>query len=219
MGATGGGRGVRTALVALVAAVALSACAGVRPTLGAEVVTSDGRTRASARVAVVGDSLTVGEYATLPRMAESRGLRLDVSAESGRRVASGADELHRLAADHDVFVVALGTNDAEPGLTAEQAGALIDGALWSVTPDATVLWLTVHRPASDGIDPASSVFNDALRAASSRHQGLVVLDWAGVVASRPELVGEDGIHLTADGYAVRSAWLVDRVVEHLPVPG
>lgn len=221
-----GAPAARRAATALVAVLALAGCSGVRPTLGDRVPAgvagspgsgAGGTPAAPVRVALVGDSLTVGEYATLPGAAEARGVRLDISAEAGRRVPTGAEELRRLAVDHDVFVVALGTNDAEPGLTPERAAALIDAALWSVAPGATVLWLTVHRAPGTEAEAAAAVFNESLRVAVARHPQLVVLDWAGVVASRPELLAPDGIHLTPDGYAVRSAWLVDRVVEHLPV--
>ncbi len=207
--------GVRVVVVAALVAGA-AGCSGARPTLGERVpAAGDGVTLRGARVALVIDSLASGEFTTLPNRAEARGVRLDISAQSGRRVPSGAEELRRLSPDHELVVVALGTKDAEPGLTAEAAAALIDGALRATAPDTPILWLTVHRRPGTPAAAAAGVFNAALGAAQARDRRLVVVDWAGVLTARPDLLDVDGIHLTPDGYAVRSAWLVDRMVERL----
>lgn len=201
----------------VVAALALATvgCAGVRPTLGAPVASEALAGPVGGRVALVGDSLTVGEYATLPIAAESRGVRLDISAEPGRRISGAVPELARLARGHDLVVMALGTNDAADGLTPAAATALIDAGLAAAGADVPVLWLTVAHPAGTPAAEAAGVFNAALVDAAGRHGHLTVADWAGFVGGRPELVAGDGIHLTEDGYAVRTAWLVDRVLERL----
>lgn len=207
---------VLSVVIPAVAVGGLSSCAGPRPRLGPVVAADDGRTR-DATIALVGDSLTVGEFTTLPAGAAERGLRLDISAQIGRQIPEGVDELRRLAG-RDLVVVALGTNDARVGLTGEAADALIDQTLVVAGAATPVMWLTVYRGPASPEGPAVEVFNAALARAVQRHPNLVLADWAGVVRSQPALLAADQVHLTEAGYATRSRWLVHHMASLL-APG
>ena len=206
---------VLSVVIPAVAVGGLSSCAGPRPRLGPVVAAADGRTL-DATIALVGDSLTVGEFTTLPAGAAERGLRLDISAQIGRQIPEGVDELRRLAGRD--LVVALGTNDARVGLTGEAADALIDQTLDVAGAATPVMWLTVYRGPASPEGPAVEVFNAALARAVPRHPNLVLADWAGVVRSQPALLAADQVHLTEAGYATRSRWLVHHMASLL-APG
>lgn len=206
---------VLSVVIPAVAVGGLSSCAGPRPRLGPVVAADDGRTL-DATIALVGDSLTVGEFTTLPAGAAERGLRLDISAQIGRQIPEGVDELRRLAGRD--LVVALGTNDARVGLTGEAADALIDQTLDVAGAATPVMWLTVYRGPASPEGPAVEVFNAALARAVPRHPNLVLADWAGVVRGQPALLAADQVHLTEAGYATRSRWLVHHMASLL-APG
>lgn len=206
---------VLSVVIPAVAVGGLSSCAGPRPRLGPVVAADDGRTL-DATIALVGDSLTVGEFTTLPAGAAERGLRLDISAQIGRQIPEGVDELRRLAGRD--LVVALGTNDARVGLTGEAADALIDQTLDVAGAATPVMWLTVYRGPALPEGPAVEVFNAALARAVPRHPNLVLADWAGVVRGQPALLAADQVHLTEAGYATRSRWLVHHMASLL-APG
>jgi len=207
---------VLSVAIPAVAVGALSSCAGLRPHLGAAVAADDGKTL-DATVALIGDSLTVGEFTTLPAGAAERGLRLDISAQIGRRIPEGVEELRHLPG-RNLVVVALGTNDAQVGLTDAAADALIEQTLAVAGPTTPVMWLTVYRGPTSPEGPAVEVFNAALARAVPRHANLVVADWAAVVRSQPALLATDQIHLTEVGYATRSRWLVHHMASLL-APG
>lgn len=200
---------MRRRLSALViAVVALAGCA--------DDEAADPPDAAGARVALVGDSLTVGIEERIADLAADEGIDLDLSAQSGRRIPEGIPELERLAPGADLVVVALGTNDAAAtGVDESSATALIESALAAIDDDQPVLWVNVYRDAGDEAGQQAQAFNRALVAAAGRHDELVVLDWASYVADHPEVVAEDRVHDTPEGAAQRARWLRDAIVDTL----
>jgi hypothetical protein len=166
-------------------------------------------------VAMVGDSLTEGLEVDLGAAARRYGFEIDIDAHQGRRVEEGLDALRHLAPDHDLVVVALGTNDTLPDLTVQEAGARIDEVMAALGPSTAVLWVNVDRTDGDGAAAAAARFNVALTAAVRRHQNLTVGDWVSFIRDRPDLRAADGIHLTVEGYQVRSGWLAALIAERL----
>lgn len=197
-------------VIPVVAVAGLASCSGSRPVLGAPVAADTGA-EVQAEVGVVGDSLTVGQFATLPVAAAQRGMKLEISAQVGRRIPESIEEIRRVAVGRELLVMALGTNDAQPDLTADAADALIDEAFAAAGPDTRVLWLTVYRDPSSAEGPAVEVFNLALTRAVPRHPNLAIADWAAVVRGQPGLMADDGVHLSDAGYATRSRWMVHQV--------
>jgi lysophospholipase L1-like esterase len=171
---------------------------------------------AAGREVVVGDSLTVGAEENLRKLADLHGFTMDLSAQNGRQIPAGVEELRRLdAPDADLVVIALGTNDAaQPGFTRKAADALIDEAM-AVTGSAPVLWMNVWRDPRTVAGAKAAEFNEELVAAEARHPNLTALDWASYVDDNPEIIDADGIHHTWEGYIARSRWMRDEIVIHL----
>jgi lysophospholipase L1-like esterase len=168
------------------------------------------------RVVVVGDSLTVGAEENLRRLAELHGFTLELSAAIGRQIQSGVEELRRLdAPSAELVVVALGTNDAaQPGFDGAVAAERIDEAL-AATGGAPVAWVNVYRDPGTAAGDAAQVFNAALLEAASRHATLTTLDWAAFVRTHPDVMADDRVHHTWEGYVARSRWLRDEIVARL----
>ncbi len=174
----------------------------------------------SGSVAMVGDSLTVGAHEELQARAALHGFTLDINARDGRRTGEGAGEVAASAPGHDLVVIALGTNDATgPDFTSEAATVLIDDALAAVDPAVTVLWVNVHRAPGSTAGEAAETFNEALDDAADRHPNLVPLDWDGWMDDHRDLVSDDRLHLTDEGYQARAEWLAAAIADHLPAAG
>ena len=200
---------------AVVALTALAACADD----GNRAVITTAATEyepVTGRVVVVGDSLTVGAEENLRRLAELHGFTLELSAAIGRQIPAGVDELRRLdAPSAELVVVALGTNDAaQPGFDRALADERIDQAL-AATGGAPVAWVNVYRDPGTAAGDAAQVFNQALLEAESRHATLSALDWAWFVRAHPEVMADDRVHHTWEGYVARSRWLRDEIVTRL----
>jgi hypothetical protein len=204
--------------VAVVSLTLLASCADD----GGRSVTTTAATEyepVSGRVVVVGDSLTVGAEENLRRLAELHGFTLELSAASGRQIPAGVEELRRLdAPSAELVVVALGTNDAaQPEFERALADERIDQAL-AVTGGAPVAWVNVYRDPGTPAGDAARVFNQALLDAGSRHATLSALDWAWYVRTHPEVMADDRVHHTWEGYVARSRWLRDEIVARLRGP-
>ena len=208
--------GVLVAVSTAVAAGLLGSCSVQRPHLFIPAVAPDDGHRVKGSVVLTGDSLTVGVSLTLPELARARGIDLHMGGEAGRRIADGVAELPLMLAHRDLVIVALGTNDTSDGLDAEQLDARIDSLLAVTGPDIPVIWVSVYRRDSEGAGAAAERFNDALRRATDRHANLSVADWWSYITLHQAMVGIDGIHLTTEGYAARTAWLLRQMAARLP---
>jgi lysophospholipase L1-like esterase len=203
------------------AVVVVAACStGARPSARAAGTTEGPSTTyepVTGRVVIVGDSLTVGAQDNLDKLAHKHGFTLDLSAQNGRQIPAGVSELKRLSAPSaDLVVVALGTNDAnQPDFDAKTADALIDQALATTGSTVPVLWVNVYRDQGTPAGDQATLFNRRLEAATTRHPNLTVLDWRSFVAGSPDIVSDDRIHLTTDGYIARSRWIRDAIVARL----
>jgi len=81
-----------------------------------------------------------------------------------------------------------------------------------------VLWVNIYRSDTKGTMAAADLFDQQLTAATSRYPNLTVLDWSSYIQSRPELMGEDHIHLTSDGYVARAGWMARQIAAGLRLP-
>ena len=164
------------------------------------------RTGATARVVVVGDSLTVGSASTLdPLLA---GYQLDLDAQVGRATPGAPAIVRRLgAASADVVVVALGTNDAGNGSRYE---SLARAVVAEASPTAHLVWVLPHRFTSE----MDGVRRSVVSVLAHRPRSSTVDDDALWVA-HPEVHAGDGVHLTADGYRRRAASIADGVAAAL----
>ena len=169
------------------------------------------------KVAIVGDSLTEGIRSRLVPFAARYGFDAKIDAENGRDIEGSLSALKKAVTGRDLVVVALGTNDARSGLTAADARARIDQVM-ALVPSTPVLWVNVYRADTKATTAAAGVFDAELTTATSRYPNLTVLDWSSYITTRPELIGADHIHLTADGYDSRASWLASQIAVGLRLP-
>ena len=154
-------------------------------------------------VLVVGDSLEVGTEPYLRR--ELAGVDLTVDAEKSRPSEVGVDVLRgAIQTEHEVVVFDLGTND-DPS-SPERLAASLDAAR-QIAGDRCMVVATINRPSLNGV--SSDGLNGVIaRFASST--GAQVADWR-AAAGGPGLLQPDGVHATAEGYALRARLVADAV--------
>jgi lysophospholipase L1-like esterase len=169
------------------------------------------------KVAIVGDSLTEGVRTRITPFAARYGFDAKIDAENGRDIEAGLSPLKKIVTGRDLVMVALGTNDARTGLTAADAQKRIDEVMAQVA-GKPVLWVNIYRSDTKGTMAAADLFDQQLTAATSRYPNLTVLDWSSYIQSRPELMGEDHIHLTSDGYMARADWMARQIATGLRLP-
>ena len=153
---------------------------------------------APGRLLVVGDSLAVATEAPLAQLLP--GWQIESSADRGRHTSDGVAEITSRSNLPDVIFVSLGTND-NPSET-ESFAAEVERVLDAAGPSRCVVWANIVRPPYAGVSYAG--YNRVLARLSFSNPSLVVVDWAGIARSQPGVLGSDGTHATAEGYAVRA---------------
>lgn len=180
------------------------ACGVVVSAPAAPVAASD---KLPVRAFVVGDSLTVGCQAVL-KTELSRSIRsVAVDSRVGRATGEGIAHLRSQASKRaDIWVVALGTNDA-PSARVMRSNVR---TVLRMAGRRQVIWLTVVRPGG------YSAVNQELRRLDRDYERLTVLDWASYVHKHHSLLVNDGVHLTSTGYRIRASQ-ISRTVKHISV--
>lgn len=182
--------------------------------------------RASAtRVSVIGDSLTIG---TMPYQTTafsdagwrhsaidafgSRGIRTKLRNDQHNGLTS-VDAIRTKSGDSDVWVVALGTNDA--GIYAKAKHAEVIGLMMDKIGNGhTVMWVNVYLPKSLAHQQS---WNKALATvASERRSGMFVFDWASLAARNPQWLANDRIHCTNKGYLQRASAIAQATRNFVP---
>jgi lysophospholipase L1-like esterase len=203
--------------------------------LGAGVAPADVSSDAAARavdpdaietLVMIGDSITVGSQAALEeRLGEVGFPDAVIEAQNGKRIAqddvdnpSGvaiADQLtlSGVADDpaHELWVVALGTNDIGQYADAAEVGAVVDEMLAAVPAESALVWVDTYLPN----DPeGSQLVDDVVRERLDRRGNAVVAEWS-AVADREGVLSSDMIHPSDQGtqvFASTVAATVDRFV-------
>jgi lysophospholipase L1-like esterase len=103
-----------------------------------------------------------------------------------------------LAADPDVVVVALGTNDTSDQGDVDAFPAELDRMMEAIG-DRPVVWVTHVDPRPFEVPGGAKAVNAAIRAAPARWPNLTVLDRTPVLTEHPELLREDALHFTPAG--------------------
>lgn len=156
-------------------------------------------------ILVIGDSLQVG---TGPHLVARLGERVKVFARRGRPSSVGLEVLRAKLRDrYGVVVFDLGSNDdhLRPKILARNMRA----ARRLITPRRCMVIATVNP---DRREP----LNRVIRRIAER-KNVVLFDWQRLTKRRPELLTEDRVHATPDGYAVRARQLL-RKIRTCPVP-
>jgi lysophospholipase L1-like esterase len=166
-------------------------------------------TGAGAPLLVLGDSLTVGArlYGDLGDALAASGWSPEITAEDGKPVEFGIEEVRMLDRVPPVVVVGFGTN---PGPAPERFGERVDELVRELTTRGagTVVWWVPP----DAGRPDRAARAAALRAAAGGP--LVVADWPATLAAHPGWVGDDGVHYTNAGYAGLAAFICEQLAPY-----
>jgi lysophospholipase L1-like esterase len=166
------------------------------------------------RVSVIGDSLTIG---TLPYQSEAfasagwghcaidaygaRGIRTKLKKDKYTGLTA-VDAIRQTSGDSDLWVVALGTNDA--GIYAKAKHAEVIGMMMDKIGSAhTVIWVNVYLPKTP---QHQANWNRALATvAKERGDEMFVFDWASLVEKNPTWMADDQFHCSKRGYEQRAS--------------
>jgi lysophospholipase L1-like esterase len=206
---------------ALLAALLVSAAPSGRAAALPASYVVDTVPRPAGGVAIVGDSLTVSFLSGLPNVLRFAGFGpFQIEARSARRTVvsikgstSGIDGVRHIRAsgfDPPLWVIALGTNDAN--LTARSPGATdmtIVAMLNEIGPGHRVVWVNTFAARSTA---NARAFNDRLQAIAATRSNLTVADWYSFAAAHRSWIREDGVHPTMTGAVQRNAFVVQQAV-------
>jgi lysophospholipase L1-like esterase len=177
------------------------------------------------RVSVIGDSLTIG---TMPyqsdafteagwRHAEidaynSRGIRTKLKKDLHTGLTS-VDAIRATSGDSDLWVVALGTNDA--GIYAKAKHAEVIGLMMDkIGSGHTVMWVNVYLPKAP---PRQENWNSALATvAAERGSQMFVFDWASLAEKNPKWLANDQVHCNNKGYVQRASAIAQATRDFVP---
>ena len=148
---------------------------------------------------VVGDSLAEGTRPYIPK--ELPGWRIRQSTKVSRHASDG-DDIMRRYGDRlpRVIHASLGTNDDPRDVGGFRAA--IRAVMKVAGGERCVVWANVVRPPYAGVSYRG--YNRALAAQDARRDNLLVLNWKRMAHRHPEWLADDGVHVSADGYAARA---------------
>jgi len=159
-----------------------------------------GASMSGRRVVAVGDSLLASvEQGLSNRLAPAE---IEIDAEQSRPVEGGLSAVRDLVDDDaDIVVVALGTNNVNPGFEFE---GYVEELADEVAAAACVLWVDVQefRP---GLVRVNEIIHDV-----AAQRGFTVVEWSDV-AGESELHAGDGYHLSPAGQAAYADLIADGV--------
>ncbi|HEY4333640.1 MAG TPA: hypothetical protein VGM78_13760 [Ilumatobacteraceae bacterium] len=176
-----------------------------------------------ASIAMVGDSITVLSEDALKSVLTGLGvLTVTINGEKNRRIEVGGKKplpglnvvkFIQASAPPDMWVIALGTNDAGSYSAESDYQGLIDDLLAAVPHDAPLVWMNVYR--NDYLD-ACEQFNLLLRATLTKRGNATVGEWyQQVTASKEAILTHDGVHPNASGILVFANTIRTAVVGQL----
>jgi hypothetical protein len=148
---------------------------------------------------VVGDSLAEGTRPYIPQ--ELPGWRIRQNAKVSRHASDGDDVMRRYGDRLPrVIHASLGTND-DPR-NAEGFRAAVHAVMKVAGAKRCVVWANIVRPPYAGVSYRG--YNRVLVDEDARRGNLLVLNWKRMVHRHPEWLADDGVHVSADGYAARA---------------
>jgi lysophospholipase L1-like esterase len=148
---------------------------------------------------VVGDSLAEGTRPYVPK--ELPDWRIRQSTKVSRHASEGAGILRRYGDRLPrVIHASLGTNDDPRDVDGFRSA--IRAVMRVAGADRCVVWANIVRPPYAGVSYRG--YNGALADEDARRDNLLVLNWKRMVRRHPEWLADDGVHVSADGYAARA---------------
>lgn len=163
---------------------------------------------AERRLFVNGDSLAEGTRPYIPR--ELPGWRVRQSTKVSRHANEGARVMRRYGRSLPrVIHVSLGTND-DPSQPEAFRGAVAE-VMEVAGGRRCVVWANIVRPPYRRVSYRS--YNRVLAEEDEARDNLIVLNWVRMVRRHRDWLADDGVHVSAEGYAAR-ARAVARLVRH-----
>jgi lysophospholipase L1-like esterase len=164
-------------------------------------------------VAMIGDSITKASSDAIRYVLGAHGVTdVTIDAQVSRRIGLGDGKGSPLAGvavldgmlgdkvDPDIWVIALGTNDAGQYKSADDYFALIDTVVGMLPADAPLVWVDVYRP--DHL-AAAEQFNEQLHRRLDGRDHTSIVSWFELASAKDEqILRSDHIHPNADGTAV-----------------
>ncbi len=161
-------------------------------------------------IAMVGDSITALSQTTIETVLKNMGFAtVTVNAEPNRRIEVGSkkpmpglDVVKYIAASAppEMWVIALGTNDAGLYATPADYQGLIDDVLSAIPSQKPLAWISVYR--HDQLIGCEQ-FNSLVRASLDKRGHAVVGEWYQQVAKSEEsILTHDQVHPNANGILV-----------------
>jgi lysophospholipase L1-like esterase len=148
---------------------------------------------------VVGDSLAEGTKPYIPK--ELPGWRIRQSAKVSRHASEGDDVMRRYGDSLPrVIHASLGTNDDPRDVDGFRSA--IRAVMKVAGGDRCVVWANIVRPPYAGVSYRE--YNRVLAGEDARRDNLLVLNWKRMVHRHPEWLADDGVHVSAEGYAARA---------------
>jgi len=148
--------------------------------------------------------------------------------ELGETVPVGNDRLpgDLVAIQPDVLLLLEGSNDANGGgLTPDQiAGLLLDDVQSAFALGVPAVFLSTLPPEVPGRPRAFApperivAINDAIRAVVNGTGAVLVDTYAAFEPQKEILIGDDGLHPTAEGYELLADLFLEAITEHLEEP-
>lgn len=155
----------------------------------------------SSSLLIVGDSLTVQARHDIEQIVADSNWTATINAENGRRLEQAIPVLGS-AGPRTATVIALGTNNV--GDTVAELERRI-ATVATAAPAGNLYWVDTYTR-----DGRSDTVNRALRSVRSRRL-FELIEWASVASALPDVLADDGVHLSDDGATVW-AGLVCRAV-------
>src|SRR4051812_46813266 len=148
---------------------------------------------------VVGDSLAEGTRPYIPK--ELPGWRIRQSTKVSRHAAEGDDVMRRYGDRLPrVIHASLGTNDDPRDVDGFRSA--IRAVMKVAGADRCVVWANIVRPPYAGVSYRG--YNRVLADEDWGRDNLLVLNWKRMTHRHPEWLADDGVHVSAEGYAARA---------------
>ncbi len=178
---------------------------------------------ACTRVWIVGDSLTLGSATKLRSELTAIGVTNVVDGAISRRISASAPPLlsgvitartiRATRGEADCWVVALGTNDLNTGVTTPtRADAAITEMMAEIPVPARVWWVNIDYHAVEGstVDypAATRTFNNALAKRDASDARFELIDWYGLAEAHPQWF-VDAVHVNSAGHSARASLILD----------
>ena len=154
---------------------------------------------AEPRLLVNGDSLAEGTRPYIPR--ELPEWRVRQSTKVSRHAKQGAAVMRRYGRSLPrVIHVSLGTND-DPGQPEAFRDAIAE-VMEVAGERRCVVWANIMRPPYRRV--SYRAYNRVLAEEDAGRQNLLVLNWVRMARRNRRWLADDGVHVSAEGYAARA---------------